>query len=164
MGNGLSSTLPIIFGGLNTWLKDVPPDHQVRARATELTERRQARHELSAGSTRDLTAHRHSDVDPAVDMASTAAAVRPTDKIRTFDERLDPGGGGINVARVVHALGGDSPALVMTGGVTGHVIEQLLGRAGVRWQARRYAGATAFLSMFMTATVASNIGSSRKVP
>jgi 6-phosphofructokinase 2 len=74
-------------------------------------------------------------LNPAVDMASTAAAVRPTHKIRTFDERLDPGGGGINVARVVHALGGDSLALVMTGGVTGHVIEQLLGRAGVRWQA-----------------------------
>lgn len=42
-------------------------------------------------------------MNPAVDMACAAAAVRPTRKIRTVDERLDPGGGGINVARVVHA-------------------------------------------------------------
>ncbi len=38
---------------------------------------------------------------------SRATAVVPTHKIRTFDERFDPGGGGINVARVVHILGGD---------------------------------------------------------
>jgi 6-phosphofructokinase 2 len=74
-------------------------------------------------------------LNPTVDMASTAAMVRPTHKIRTFDERLDPGGGGINVARVLHALGADPLALVMTGGVTGHVIEQLLSQGGVRWQA-----------------------------
>jgi sugar/nucleoside kinase (ribokinase family) len=74
-------------------------------------------------------------LNPAVDIASTAAAVRPTHKVRTFDERLDPGGGGINVARVVHALGGNALALVMTGGLSGHLIEQLLSQAGVRWQA-----------------------------
>jgi 6-phosphofructokinase 2 len=74
-------------------------------------------------------------LNPAVDIASTAVAVRPTHKVRTFDERLDPGGGGINVARVVHALGGNALALVMTGGLSGHLIEQLLSQAGVRWQA-----------------------------
>ncbi len=74
-------------------------------------------------------------LNPAVDIASTAAAVRPTHKVRTFDERLDPGGGGINVARVVHALGGNALALVMTGGLSGRLIEQLLSQAGVRWQA-----------------------------
>jgi 6-phosphofructokinase 2 len=73
-------------------------------------------------------------MNPAVDMASTAASVRPTHKIRTSGEHLDPGGGGINVARVVHVLGGDALALVMTGGVTGRLIEELLDQAGVRWR------------------------------
>jgi 6-phosphofructokinase 2 len=81
-------------------------------------------------------------LNPAVDMASTAAAVRPTHKIRTFDERLDPGGGGINVARVVHTLGGDALALIMTGGVTGRLVEELLGEAGVRWHALPIRGRT----------------------
>ena len=43
-------------------------------------------------------------VNPAVDMAAQALAVRPVHKIRTFGERYDPGGGGINVARVIHEL------------------------------------------------------------
>jgi 6-phosphofructokinase 2 len=73
-------------------------------------------------------------LNPAVDMASTAASVRPTHKVRTVDEHLDPGGGGINVARVVHVLGGDALALVMTGGVTGRLIEDLLDQAGVHWR------------------------------
>ena len=70
-------------------------------------------------------------LNPAVDLACTAAAVRPTHKVRTFDERLDPGGGGINVARVIHALGGEALALIATGGVTGRLIEELVDEAGV---------------------------------
>ena len=81
-------------------------------------------------------------VNPAVDMACAAAAVQPTHKIRTTDERLDPGGGGINVARVVHALGGDVLALIMTGGVTGRLVEELLDEAGVRWRALPIRGRT----------------------
>lgn len=81
-------------------------------------------------------------MNPAVDMACTAAVVRPTHKVRTTDERLDPGGGGINVARVIHALGGDVLALIMTGGVTGHLIEELLDEAGVRWRALPIRGRT----------------------
>ncbi len=81
-------------------------------------------------------------LNPAVDMACSATAVRPTHKVRTFDERLDPGGGGINVARVVHALGGDALALVMTGGVTGRLVEELLDEAGVAWQALPIHGRT----------------------
>jgi 6-phosphofructokinase 2 len=81
-------------------------------------------------------------LNPAVDLACTAPAVKPTHKIRTFEERLDPGGGGINVARVVHALGGDTLALIMTGGVTGRLVEELLDEAGVPWQALPIRGRT----------------------
>ena len=81
-------------------------------------------------------------LNPAVDLACTAPAVRPTHKIRTSDERYDPGGGGINVARVVHALGGEALALIMTGGVTGRFVEDLLREEGVPWQALPIAGRT----------------------
>ena len=75
-------------------------------------------------------------------MACTAASVRPTHKTRTFEERYDPGGGGINVARVIHELGGEAQALIMTGGVTGRLVEELLNEAGVRWQALPVRGRT----------------------
>ena len=81
-------------------------------------------------------------LNPAVDLACTAAAVRPTHKIRTFDERLDPGGGGINVARIAHELGGDVLALIMTGGVTGRLVEELLDKAGVPWRSLPIRGLT----------------------
>ena len=81
-------------------------------------------------------------LNPAVDLASTAASVVPTHKVRTFEERFDPGGGGINVARVIHVLGGDTLALIMTGGITGHLVEELLDEAGVQWQALNIRGRT----------------------
>lgn len=81
-------------------------------------------------------------LNPAVDMAATAPAVRPTHKIRTFDEHVDPGGGGVNVARVMHALDGDVLALVLTGGITGHFLEELLDYAGVPRRSLPIAGRT----------------------
>ncbi len=73
-------------------------------------------------------------LNPAVDLACAAATVRPTHKIRTFDEHIDPGGGGINVARVLHVLGADVLALISAGGVSGALIEDLLSEAGVPYQ------------------------------
>ena len=58
----------------------------------------------------------------------------PMHKIRTFGEQLDPGGGGINVARVIHFLDGKALALIMTGGVTGRLLEELLDEDGVAWR------------------------------
>ncbi|MGE0416949.1 MAG: 1-phosphofructokinase family hexose kinase [Acetobacteraceae bacterium] len=81
-------------------------------------------------------------LNPALDIASTADAVRPMHKIRTSDEHVDPGGGGINVSRVVHALGGDTLALVLAGGVTGSLVTQLLDDAAVPHLAMRMAGRT----------------------
>ena len=69
-------------------------------------------------------------LNPALDFASIAETVEPTHKIRTKDEHIDPGGGGINVARVIHALGGDATALVLAGGFTGQMLDQLLAEAG----------------------------------
>jgi 6-phosphofructokinase 2 len=74
-------------------------------------------------------------VNPAVDMAAEAGVVRPTHKIRTFGDRYDPGGGGINVARVLHELGAETLALITAGGVTGDFVGALLTQAGVPWSA-----------------------------
>lgn len=73
-------------------------------------------------------------VNPAVDLATTAKSVQPGHKIRTFGERYDPGGGGINVARVVCELGGQALALFASGGVTGRFVEEMLTTAKVPWQ------------------------------
>lgn len=55
----------------------------------------------------------------------------PTHKIRMHQEPADPGGGGVNVARVLHELGGDVLAIVSAGGASGRVLEELLDEAGV---------------------------------
>ena len=70
-------------------------------------------------------------LNPAVDLACSADNIQPTHKVRTFDEHIDPGGGGINVARVLHVLGSEVTALIVAGGVTGALIEDLLSEAGV---------------------------------
>lgn len=69
--------------------------------------------------------------NPTVDAASEAEIVRPTHKVRTFDESFHPGGGGINVARVIHRLGGDVKALYASGGIMGNVLSHLLDARGV---------------------------------
>jgi 6-phosphofructokinase 2 len=73
-------------------------------------------------------------LNPALDLACMAEAVTPTHKIRTFNDRFDPGGGGVNVARVLRALGGDTLALIATGGPTGRMLEELLDTACVPWR------------------------------
>lgn len=81
-------------------------------------------------------------MNPTVDMACVAQSVRPMHKIRTGEDRIDPGGGGINVARVAQELGAEVLALVMTGGVTGRLVEELLDEAGLPWRALPVAGRT----------------------
>jgi 6-phosphofructokinase 2 len=64
--------------------------------------------------------------NPAVDVCTTAAEIVPTRKIRCTAARRDPGGGGINVARVVRRLGGDVTAIYTAGGSTGNLLRKLL--------------------------------------
>jgi 6-phosphofructokinase 2 len=81
-------------------------------------------------------------VNPALDVAMSAQEVKPGHKLRTRDETYDPGGGGINVARVIHALGGETLALLAAGGFTGRFIEEMLADAGVPCRAITVAGTT----------------------
>jgi 6-phosphofructokinase 2 len=70
-------------------------------------------------------------VNPALDIAMEASEVRPGHKMRTRGATYDPGGGGVNVSRVIHALGGQTMALLAIGGLTGRFIEEMLVDAGV---------------------------------
>ena len=65
-------------------------------------------------------------LNPAVDGSAEAEVVRPVRKTRTSNERYDPGGSGINVARVVQELGGSALAVYLGGGATGAVLDELL--------------------------------------
>ena len=81
-------------------------------------------------------------LNPTVDVACDARAVQPVHKVRTFGETYDPGGGGVNVARVLHELGADVTAVVSCGGVSGQLLEELLAEAGVPCRAVHIADRT----------------------
>lgn len=81
-------------------------------------------------------------MNPAVDIATLADKVIPTHKIRCDVSQRHPGGGGINVARVVHRLQGDCVALYPAGGVYGQLLKQLLGEEGINGVCVAIAGET----------------------
>jgi 6-phosphofructokinase 2 len=69
-------------------------------------------------------------LNPTIDSASEADVVRPVHTIRTTHERYYPGGGGVNVARVIATLGGAATPVYLNGGATGALLDQLMERAG----------------------------------
>jgi 6-phosphofructokinase 2 len=81
-------------------------------------------------------------LNPAIDEASEAEAVRPTRKIRVSAQRYDPGGGGINVARVMGEMGRSALSVFLAGGATGPVLEALLAERGLETRPVRIDGAT----------------------
>ncbi len=69
--------------------------------------------------------------NPAIDVSTSVDKVFPMHKLRCTDARRDPGGGGINVARVVQRLGGDVAAIYLAGGLTGQLLRRLVEREGI---------------------------------
>ena len=70
-------------------------------------------------------------MNPALDIATSTDRVEPTHKLRCSVPRYDPGGGGINIARAVHALGGGAVAIFPVGGPAGEMIRHMLQQEGV---------------------------------
>ncbi|HVH74850.1 MAG TPA: 1-phosphofructokinase family hexose kinase [Stellaceae bacterium] len=81
-------------------------------------------------------------MNPALDIATATERIVPTHKLRCATPRYDPGGGGINVARAIHALGGEVVAVMPLGGPSGAMIRQMLEAAGVPHRAIEIAGVT----------------------
>lgn len=80
--------------------------------------------------------------NPTVDAACEVERVNAIDKIRTRDESFHPGGGGINVARVIDRLGGRAQALYARGGVMGAVLDHLLEERHIQKEIIQIAGET----------------------
>jgi 6-phosphofructokinase 2 len=65
-------------------------------------------------------------LNPAVDVSSTTPRLMPAHKMRCTQTHRYPGGGGINVSRVLHRLGADSLALYLAGGAMGQQLRKLV--------------------------------------
>lgn len=65
-------------------------------------------------------------MNPALDAFTSVPRVEPAHKLRCDAAQYHPGGGGINVARVLHRLGTDALALFPVGGLTGQRLCRLL--------------------------------------
>lgn len=65
-------------------------------------------------------------MNPTIDVAFEVDRIVPTHKIRTTREYANPGGGGINVARVFARLGGNVRCIYLSGGPTGVALDGLL--------------------------------------
>jgi 6-phosphofructokinase 2 len=70
-------------------------------------------------------------LNPSVDADSETEKVQHTHKIRTSNEIFDPGGGGINVARMIAELGGPATAIYLAGGPIGTVFDTLVEARGI---------------------------------
>ena len=65
-------------------------------------------------------------LNPAVDLSTSVDRVMPILKMRCSAQKRDPGGGGVNVARVVKRFGGDVEAILPVGGFTGQLLRRLI--------------------------------------
>ncbi len=70
-------------------------------------------------------------VNPAVDVSMSVARMLPDHKLRSEGWAREPGGGGVNVARVLRRLGIAARAFVVVGGATGEELVDLVRADGV---------------------------------
>jgi 6-phosphofructokinase 2 len=70
-------------------------------------------------------------INPAIDIFVNVGRIEPTRKLRCSPPKRDPGGGGINVARVAHRLGGDVTAIYPIGGQIGKLLQRLVEREDI---------------------------------
>jgi 6-phosphofructokinase 2 len=71
-------------------------------------------------------------INPAVDISTSVKKMVPYTKMRCAEPQRDPGGGGINVARVLKRLGLEPTAVYPAGGATGQTLTRLVEREAVR--------------------------------
>src|SRR5579872_2345788 len=81
-------------------------------------------------------------MNPAIDLSVSVERVAPFHKLRAASDRRDPGGGGINVARVVKRLGGDVTAMFPAGGALGELLRRLVDAEGISALTTTIAGET----------------------
>ncbi|NND90086.1 MAG: hexose kinase [Granulosicoccus sp.] len=70
-------------------------------------------------------------LNPTIDISSETDSIYPVSKIRTHSERISPGGGGVNVARVLSSFGRPCELIYISGGGTGRMLDEELERYGI---------------------------------
>ncbi len=65
-------------------------------------------------------------VNPALDKSASFSGLIAEQKIRCEEPRYDAGGGGINVSKAIHRLGGESLSVFTSGGPIGKMLEECL--------------------------------------
>jgi len=81
-------------------------------------------------------------MNPAIDLNTSVDRVEREHKLRCGPATFDPGGGGVNVARVIERLGGIVTPLFAVGGPTGHAYREMLEAEGIRGYAIPINGTT----------------------
>jgi len=68
---------------------------------------------------------------PCIDKSTSVSSLVPEKKLKCTNPKLEPGGGGINVARAIIKLGGTATAIFPSGGYTGKYFNHLMEKEGV---------------------------------
>ena len=71
-------------------------------------------------------------INPALDKSVNFSGLVAEQKIRCEAPRYDAGGGGINVSKAIHRLGGESLCIFTSGGPTGKMMEDCLVAEGIQ--------------------------------
>lgn len=71
-------------------------------------------------------------MNPALDKSSKVNNIKPDSKLRCDPPQYQPGGGGVNVSRAIHKLGGESLCAYLSGGPDGEVMQKLLDEEAVK--------------------------------
>jgi 6-phosphofructokinase 2 len=71
-------------------------------------------------------------MNPSVDLSTSVEYVIADRKLRCRPLKREPGGGGINVFRVIHRLGGASIAFYPAGGPPGQMLQDLIDQEGIK--------------------------------
>ena len=68
---------------------------------------------------------------PCIDKSTSIPVLIPEKKLKCSAPKLEPGGGGINVARAIKKLGGEATAIFPAGGYTGKFFNHLLEKENI---------------------------------
>jgi len=81
-------------------------------------------------------------LNPSLDISASVQQIVPVHKLRCSTPQHDPGGGGINVARVLRRWHHDVVAIYPIGGLTGQLLRRLVDNEGIRSAAIKTSGMT----------------------
>jgi 6-phosphofructokinase 2 len=70
-------------------------------------------------------------LNPAIDKSTSTPFILPEKKLRCSPPKFEPGGGGVNVSRVLHKMGYFSTAMFTAGGHTGEFFTKLVKDEGI---------------------------------